>query len=37
MSVEAVTALLTGVRDEIVELVVVKKQNVTLNFGFGLL
>jgi len=35
MTVEAVTSLLTGIRDEIVELVVVKKQNVTLNFLFG--
>jgi hypothetical protein len=37
MSVEAVTALLTGLRDEIVDIVVVKKQSVSLNFNFGLL
>ena len=32
MSVEAVTAILMGIRDEIVDIVVIKKQNVALNF-----
>jgi len=32
MSVEAVTGILSGIRDEIVDLVVVRKQNAALNF-----
>jgi len=35
MAVETVTAILSGVRDEIVDLVVVKKQNASLNLGYG--
>lgn len=37
MTVETVTAILSGIRDEIVDLVVVKKQNASLNFSFGTL
>lgn len=37
LSVETVTSILAGVRDEIVDLVMVRKTNATLNFGFGLL
>lgn len=36
-TVETVTGILSGVRDEIVDLVVVKKQNAALNLGFGTL
>jgi len=37
LSVETVTGILAAVRDEIVDLVLVKKNNVTLNLGFGIL
>lgn len=37
MTVETVTGVMSGVRDEIVDLVVVKKQNASLNLGFGTL
>lgn len=37
MAVETVTAILSGVRDEIVDLVVVKKQNASLNLSYGTL
>jgi hypothetical protein len=36
-SVETVNGLLSGIRDEIVDLVLVRKQNIVLNFGFGTL
>ena len=34
---ETVTGLLAGVRDEIVESVIQRKNNCSLNFGFGIL
>lgn len=37
MPVETVTSILAGIRDEIVDLVVVKKQNAQLNMAFGTL
>jgi hypothetical protein len=37
LSVEAVNSILSSVRDEIVDLVVNKKSNVSLNLGFGIL
>jgi len=37
MTVETVTSILSGIRDEIVDLVVVKKQNATINLQFGAL
>ncbi len=37
LSVESVTSLLCSVRDEIVDLVVCRKSNVSVNFGFGVL
>lgn len=36
-STETVSSLLTGIRDEIVDFVVVRKINAYLNFGFGIL
>lgn len=36
-TVETVNSFLSGIRDEVVDLVVNKKQNATLNFGFGTL
>jgi len=32
---EAVTSILAGIRDEIVDLIIVRKSSATLNFGFG--
>jgi hypothetical protein len=37
MTVETVTGIFAAVRDEIVDLVMVKKNNVSLNLGFGVL
>lgn len=36
-TVETVTGILSGIRDEIVDFVLVKKNNASLNFGFGVL
>jgi len=37
LTVETVTGLLSGIRDEIVDFVLSKKNNASLNFGFGIL
>jgi hypothetical protein len=36
-TVETVSGLLSGIRDEILDLVLVSKKNASLNFGFGVL
>lgn len=36
-STETVTAFFAGIRDEVVDLVLNKNLNVSLNFGFGIL
>lgn len=37
LTVENITSILGAVRDEVVDLVMVKKHNVALNLGFGVL
>lgn len=37
ITAENVSAILGAVRDQVVDLVMIKKQNVTLNLGFGVL